>query len=273
VIHDPVKLFDGSWVLSERELTHRGQRCRVGHLQLTILQRLVADAGKVVSRHELSRDAWGADHVDPRTIEQAMKRLRQSLPPHAIQTIRNGGYRFDGNVKLMTDSVDASARATAVGTTHTPQEEQVQVYPGFIQRQRAIIDEDSFVSRLRLGIVSTGEYHRSNAVGPVAIGGVPSMPGINDMEAIRFRAQICRFIEAAGWPLDKLIRGLEPPTDDLFGITLRYYARRAEPIPLHLRALRYALAKDGIQSRVEFIRSKTARKEIVLIVGANPRFP
>jgi two-component system response regulator RegX3 len=66
--------------------------------ELRILRVLVRDAGRIVSRRTLLRDAWdmnNADQVETRTVDVHVAKLRKKLGAHGVQieTVRGQGYR------------------------------------------------------------------------------------------------------------------------------------------------------------------------------------
>lgn len=74
------------------------QDIRLTRTELFLLWTLASKIGKTFTREELMRDVWGAGvHVDPRTIDVHIVRLRSKLKRHrripAIQTVWRVGYR------------------------------------------------------------------------------------------------------------------------------------------------------------------------------------
>ena len=76
-----------------------------GEIDLTprefeLLASLMKNAGKVVSREELLRDAWGWEYLtETKTVDTHIKRLRDTISsagydPALVETIRGYGYRF-----------------------------------------------------------------------------------------------------------------------------------------------------------------------------------
>lgn len=76
-----------------------------GEIDLTprefeLLASLMKNAGKVVSREELLRDAWGWEYLtETKTVDTHIKRLRDKISnagydPALVETIRGYGYRF-----------------------------------------------------------------------------------------------------------------------------------------------------------------------------------
>ena len=61
---------------------------------------LMKNAGKVVSREELLRDAWGWEYLtETKTVDTHIKRLRDKIEqagydPGLVETVRGYGYRF-----------------------------------------------------------------------------------------------------------------------------------------------------------------------------------
>lgn len=76
-----------------------------GEIELTprefeLLAALMRNAGKVVSRDELLRDAWGWEYLtETKTVDTHVKRLRDKIAqahydPGVVETVRGYGYRF-----------------------------------------------------------------------------------------------------------------------------------------------------------------------------------
>ena len=68
--------------------------------EFELLAALMKSAGKVVSREDLLREAWGWDYItETKTVDTHIKRLRDKigaagLDPAIIETVRGYGYRF-----------------------------------------------------------------------------------------------------------------------------------------------------------------------------------
>lgn len=68
--------------------------------EFELLATLMQHAGKVLSRDQLLRDAWGWEYlVETKTVDTHVKRLRDKLQaadvdPGLIETVRGYGYRF-----------------------------------------------------------------------------------------------------------------------------------------------------------------------------------
>lgn len=76
-----------------------------GEIELTprefeLLASLMKNAGKVVSREDLLRDAWGWEYLtETKTVDTHIKRLRDKIEsagydPSIVETVRGYGYRF-----------------------------------------------------------------------------------------------------------------------------------------------------------------------------------
>lgn len=76
-----------------------------GEIDLTprefeLLASLMKNAGKVVSREDLLRDAWGWEYLtETKTVDTHIKRLRDKIQsagydPALVETVRGYGYRF-----------------------------------------------------------------------------------------------------------------------------------------------------------------------------------
>ena len=68
--------------------------------EFELLELLLRNAGRVLTRGQLIDRVWGADYVgDTKTLDVHVKRLRQKVEddphqPHHIQTVRGLGYKF-----------------------------------------------------------------------------------------------------------------------------------------------------------------------------------
>ncbi len=92
----------GGITLDEDAHTAQGEN---GSLDLTprefeLLASLMKNAGKVVSREDLLRDAWGWEYLtETKTVDTHIKRLRDKIEqagydPSLVETVRGYGYRF-----------------------------------------------------------------------------------------------------------------------------------------------------------------------------------
>jgi two-component system response regulator RegX3 len=83
------------------EVWVREAEVRMPLKEFELLQLLLANAGRVLTRETLLRRVWGADYVgDTKTLDVHMKRLRSRIEedpsrPTQITTIRGVGYRYE----------------------------------------------------------------------------------------------------------------------------------------------------------------------------------
>jgi two-component system response regulator RegX3 len=84
------------------EVRVRGDEVRLPLKEFELLELLMANAGRVVTRDTLIDRVWGADYIgDTKTLDVHIKRIRAKVEPDPahpthITTIRGLGYRFDG---------------------------------------------------------------------------------------------------------------------------------------------------------------------------------
>ena len=79
----------------------RGEPMVVPLKEFDLLEYLIRNAGRVLTRHQLIDRVWGADYVgDTKTLDVHIKRLRSRIEekpakPEHIITIRGLGYKFE----------------------------------------------------------------------------------------------------------------------------------------------------------------------------------
>jgi two-component system alkaline phosphatase synthesis response regulator PhoP len=84
------------------EVLKDGQAVMLATKEFQLLQYLVDNRGRVVSRDELLKEVWGYQpDVNSRTVDVHVAWLRQKLEespqfPRHIVTVRGSGYRFNG---------------------------------------------------------------------------------------------------------------------------------------------------------------------------------
>mgnify|MGYP006268614455 CR=1 FL=1 len=82
-------------------VTVRGEAVSLPLKEFDLLELLVRNAGRVLTRSQLIDRVWGADYVgDTKTLDVHIKRLRAKVEqdpanPVHIQTVRGLGYRFE----------------------------------------------------------------------------------------------------------------------------------------------------------------------------------
>ena len=84
------------------EVTLRGERVNLPLKEFEVLELLMLNAGRVVTRESLIDQVWGPDYVgDTKTLDVHVKRLRSKLEddpslPGRLVTVRGVGYRYEG---------------------------------------------------------------------------------------------------------------------------------------------------------------------------------
>ena len=95
-----LRIGDVELQLDGHRLLVRGTPVHLPHKEFVILQHLMDNAGRVVSRRELLDNAWGPDRIDARNyLEVPIRRLRTKIEreanrPTRIRTVRGAGYIF-----------------------------------------------------------------------------------------------------------------------------------------------------------------------------------
>ncbi|HEY3856565.1 MAG TPA: response regulator transcription factor [Verrucomicrobiae bacterium] len=82
---------------SRHLVTVKSKRVELTATEFKLLTLLIQRAGHVQSRDQLLRDVWEYEsHIDTRTVDTHMRRLREKLGPAArfLDTVRGVGYRF-----------------------------------------------------------------------------------------------------------------------------------------------------------------------------------
>jgi two-component system response regulator RegX3 len=83
-----------------RELTVKGEQVHLPKKEFDLLELLMENAGRVVTRETLIDRVWGSDYFgDMRTLDVHIKRLRAKTEadpanPQHLLTVRGVGYRF-----------------------------------------------------------------------------------------------------------------------------------------------------------------------------------
>jgi len=83
--------------VSRHLVTVRGRRVELTATEFKLLVLLLQRIGHVQSRDQLLRDVWEYEtHIDTRTVDTHIRRLREKLGPAAkyLDTVRGVGYRF-----------------------------------------------------------------------------------------------------------------------------------------------------------------------------------
>jgi two-component system alkaline phosphatase synthesis response regulator PhoP len=71
------------------------QKFHLPRKQFELLYRLATKPGVVQSREELLDEIWGEDvYVTPRTVDVHVRKIRDKIGDHYIETVKGVGYRF-----------------------------------------------------------------------------------------------------------------------------------------------------------------------------------
>ena len=82
-------------------VTCRGEQVKLPLKEFELLEMLLRNAGRVMTRLQLIDRVWGSDYVgDTKTLDVHVKRLRGKIEvdpaaPRLIQTVRGLGYKFE----------------------------------------------------------------------------------------------------------------------------------------------------------------------------------
>ncbi|WP_375425834.1 response regulator [uncultured Friedmanniella sp.] len=88
--------------VERHEVSVDGMRVRLALKEFELLEMLLRNAGRVMTRGQLIDRIWGADYVgDTKTLDVHVKRLRSKLEPDPANpryliTVRGLGYKFEG---------------------------------------------------------------------------------------------------------------------------------------------------------------------------------
>lgn len=95
----------GPFVLDRttRELSRSGQRVHLANRPFDVLDYLIAERHRLVSRSELLEQFWSGGHVYEEALTRCVSSIRKALddrdnPPSYLETRWNVGYRFIGEV-------------------------------------------------------------------------------------------------------------------------------------------------------------------------------
>jgi two-component system phosphate regulon response regulator PhoB len=95
-----LKYHDITMDLAAHRVSRNGRNVHLGPTEFRLLEFFMQHPGRVFSREELLDAVWGPDiHVEPRTVDVHIRRLRKSLnaPDEAdvVRTVRAAGYALD----------------------------------------------------------------------------------------------------------------------------------------------------------------------------------
>ena len=98
---DLLEIGDVRLDVSRHEVFVRGERVAMPRKEFELLQLLMANAGRVLTREAILDEVWGGGYIgDSKTLDVHIKRLRAKIEPDAarrayITTVRGVGYRFE----------------------------------------------------------------------------------------------------------------------------------------------------------------------------------
>jgi two-component system phosphate regulon response regulator PhoB len=95
-----LKFHDIVMDLAAHRVSRNGRSVHLGPTEFRLLEFFMQHPGRVFSREELLDAVWGPDiHVEPRTVDVHIRRLRKSLNAETeidvIRTVRAAGYALD----------------------------------------------------------------------------------------------------------------------------------------------------------------------------------
>lgn len=88
--------------VDRHEVTVNGELVKLALKEFDLLEFLMRNAGRVLTRGQLIDRVWGSDYVgDTKTLDVHVKRLRAKLEadpanPEVLLTVRGLGYKFEG---------------------------------------------------------------------------------------------------------------------------------------------------------------------------------
>jgi TolB-like protein/Flp pilus assembly protein TadD len=118
---EPIRFGPFEVDLRAGELRKQGTRIRLQEQPFQVLQALLAQPGRLITREELQQKIWPADtFVDfDHGLNNAIRRLREALSdsaenPRFIETLAKRGYRFISPVEQLGDGARTFAAAVPV---------------------------------------------------------------------------------------------------------------------------------------------------------------
>ncbi|TAX67676.1 hypothetical protein ELH98_30630 (plasmid) [Rhizobium ruizarguesonis] len=88
--------------LQARQLTHRGERVRLGPRAFDIFASLASRPGEIISKDEIIKSVWGSTHVDEGALRVHLVALRKAFDDKGatgiIQNVAGKGYVFAASV-------------------------------------------------------------------------------------------------------------------------------------------------------------------------------
>jgi DNA-binding response OmpR family regulator len=103
--NETIAIGDVALNLQQMQVIVRGHAIRLTPREFTLLQCLMENAGRVLSRDQLMRLAWGENFFGTaKAIDVNIARLRMKIAPcmtdgHCIQALRGFGYKFESPIR------------------------------------------------------------------------------------------------------------------------------------------------------------------------------
>lgn len=96
----PLSFADIVMDLSSHRVTRNDHAIHLGPTEYRLLEFFLSHPRRVFSREQLLNAVWGQDiHVEPRTVDVHIRRLRKALNdgdlPDIVRTVRSAGYALD----------------------------------------------------------------------------------------------------------------------------------------------------------------------------------
>lgn len=96
----PLSFGDIVMDLSSHRVTRNDHAVHLGPTEYRLLEFFLSHPKRVFSREQLLNAVWGQDiHVEPRTVDVHIRRLRKALNdgdlPDIVRTVRSAGYALD----------------------------------------------------------------------------------------------------------------------------------------------------------------------------------
>ena len=102
LVPDVVEVAGIRMDVERHEVSVNGERIKLALKEFELLEMLLRNAGRVMTRGQLIDRIWGADYVgDTKTLDVHIKRLRTKVEPDPanpryLVTVRGLGYKFEG---------------------------------------------------------------------------------------------------------------------------------------------------------------------------------
>jgi two-component system, OmpR family, response regulator QseB len=82
---------------SSHSITFENEVLNLARREYALLEKLLENVGKIVSRDQLQQTLYGWTEIDSNTLEVHIHNIRKKLPKNFIRTIRGVGYMIEKN--------------------------------------------------------------------------------------------------------------------------------------------------------------------------------